>query len=193
MDEGLPEEAAALLERAAAGDERARQALVALLYDELRVIAHRQLQDQSPGHTLQTTALVNEAYLRIARAARPEGAGKGQFMALAASAMRSVLVDHARARNAAKRGGGRRAVELDELVQQYEERAVDLAALDEALARLAEIDPELARIVELRFFAGLSNEEIAQSLGVSKRTIERGWKTAQAWLAGAMGSEASAP
>jgi RNA polymerase sigma factor (TIGR02999 family) len=185
-------DATVLLERASNGDAQARRDLVALLYEELRGLARRQMRDQQSGHTLQTTALVNEAYVRLVKSALPHGGSRGQFLALAATAMRSVLVDHARARAATKRGGGQRPASLDELdgiVAQYEERALDLPALDAALGELALMDPELARIVELRFFVGLSNDEIAHELGVSKRTIERGWRTAQAWLARALGAE----
>ena len=192
MREDSSEHVSSLLRDAGLGDEDARRGLISALYTELHGLAHRQMADQSPGHTLQTTALVNEAVVRLMRGAPPTGREKAQFLALAAKAMRSILIDHARAKRAAKRGGSATAQPLDELVLKYEERALDLLALDEALERLEARDPELARIVELRFFGGRGSEEIAEALAVSRRTVERGWRAAQAWLAAELGGSSPA-
>lgn len=159
---------------AASADSLYRQ-----LEGELRRLAARQLDRQEPGHTLQTTALVNEAWLRLA----PLGyEGREHFLAVAARAMRSVLVDHARRKRADRRGGGAVRLELDEALVGFEAGAEDLVALDAALAELESADPTLASIVELRFFAGLSNPEVARVQGTSLRSVERGWRAARAWL-----------
>jgi RNA polymerase sigma factor (TIGR02999 family) len=169
-----------------AGGSQAAAALLPLVYDELRQIARRLLAEQGRGHTLQPTALVHEAWLRLADQTLAGGADHAHFLRLGARAMRFVLVDHARARMADKRGGGGRKVtlEIDELAI---EPGPDLLALDDALVQLGQVDPELVRLVELRFFGGLSHEEIAQNLGVSLRTVERSWRLARAFLAKAMG------
>lgn len=152
-----------------------------LVYAELRRLARRAMSRQAPGHTLQTTALLHEAWLRLEKVgARWES--EEHFLAVAARAMRSVLVDHARRRSADKRGGGRQRVDLDDLVDVLQQRSADLLALDEALAELARLDEELGRIVELRFFGGLKHPAIADLLGVSLRRVERGWSTARSWL-----------
>jgi RNA polymerase sigma-70 factor (ECF subfamily) len=156
--------------------------LIPILYDELRRLAGHFLRGERPGHTLQPTALVNEAYLRIAS----QHAGfenREQFMAIAAQAMRRILVDYARQRVAAKRGGGMPLADLDEamagpLVQQSE----DLLAIDEALERLTAIDPQQARVVEMRYFGGLTVEETAAALAIAPRTVKREWAMAKAWL-----------
>jgi len=176
----------ALLRAWSQGDESARDQLLPLIYGELHRQAARQLRSQPAGHTLQATALVHEAYLRFADAPA-DWQGRSHFFGVAARAMRSILVDHARARRAAKRGGGGMAVTLGaaERAGELPETAnadVDVEALDEALTRLASLDPRQARVVELRYFAGLSIEETAGVLGVSHATVEREWKTARLWL-----------
>jgi RNA polymerase sigma factor (TIGR02999 family) len=164
------------------GDSASGERLLSLVYGELRRLARGQL-DRGPGQsTLQPTALVHEAYLRLVEKDSASWQGRQHFYAVAARAMRSVLIDHARARAAAKRGGDLQRVPLERVLVEVEERAMDLLALDEALERLADMDGELARLVELRFFAGMSLAETADVLGVSTRTVERSWRTARAWL-----------
>ena len=170
-----------LLERMRAGDARAAGELAPLVYSELHEIAERCMREQRGGHTLQPTALVHEAWLRIAG----PGAGfddRAHFLAVAARAMRNLLVDHARARSAEKRGRRAEISPADALVAVFEQRSLDLVAIDAALEKLARIDVELLRVVELRFFAGLSIAETATVLGVSTPTVERSWRSARAWL-----------
>lgn len=152
------------------------------VYDELRKLARHYLRRERAGQSLQATALVNEAYLRLKRDKRQPWQNRTHFLAIAANSMRQILVERARARKAAKRGGEQIRITLDEAVAAGGEREIDLMALDEALTRLAVIDPEAARIIELRFFAGLSIEEAAESLGISPATVKRGWNMARAWL-----------
>jgi RNA polymerase sigma factor (TIGR02999 family) len=170
-----------LLARWNAGDEEAFRALVPLVYHELRRIAHRYLEKERPGHTLQTTALVHEAYLRLDKqgAAHPEN--RAHFFAMAAELMRQILVDYARSHRAAKRGGGQK-VTLDGATFSVKNKGVELIALDDALSGLAKLDPQQGRIVELRFFGGLSIEETAHVLGISPATVKREWATARVWL-----------
>jgi RNA polymerase sigma factor (TIGR02999 family) len=137
---------------------------------------------EHPGHTLQTTAVVNEAYLRLINRQRVRWQNRAHFFAIAAHLMRSILVDHARSHAYAKRGGGARKIALDEAMIISQERAADVVGLDEALGQLAEIDPQQSRIVEMRFFAGLTIEETAEVLSLSPATIKREWSTAKAWL-----------
>jgi RNA polymerase sigma factor (TIGR02999 family) len=158
------------------------------VYADLRDLAHRYLSLERPGHTLQPTALVHEAYLRISAQTSRLDLDRAEIIAAAAGAMRLVLVDHARRRRAEKRGGSARRMPLDDVVASYEERAIDLVAVDEALSRLATFDAGLAKLVELRFFGGLAEEEIAAILGVSARTVRRGWRTARLWLARELGA-----
>ena len=172
----------ALLAELQAGDTQAARRLMPLVYDEFREIAARYLRRERGNHTLQPTALVNEAYLRLIDQSRVQWQGKTHFFAVGAQAMRRVLVDHARSRERLKRGGQRARVTLDEAVALSPERDEDVLALDEALEKLAALDDRQARIVELRFFAGLNVEEVAQLLGVSKRTVEGDWTMARAWL-----------
>jgi len=166
----------------ASGDGSARQELLAGLYEDLRLRARRYMRGQRPDHTLQTTALVNEACLRLLGQDGASWNGRDHVLALAASAMRSVLVDHARARLRAKRSAPGLRVPLDELIEGFQENGVDVLALDEALAHLARENPRQARVVEVRFFAGLGLEETAAALGISVDTVKADWRFARAWL-----------
>lgn len=175
-------EATRLLLRLQAGDPGAGEALFDLVQAELRRLAGRYMRDQPAEHTLQPTALVNEAWLRLCGPDEVRFESRGHFLAVAARAMRSILVDHARARETQKRGEGHRPQPIDELLARVEERAHDLLALDAALERLERHDADLARIVVLRFFGGMTVDEVGEHLGVSGRTVDRGWRTARAWL-----------
>jgi RNA polymerase sigma factor (TIGR02999 family) len=179
-------EALAALSR---GTPEAMDRLMPLVYRELKAIAHRQLRAESSGHTLSTTAVVHEAYFRLAEQSRVEWADRGQFFAIAARAMRRVLIDYARQHAAVRRGGpGRSSVALELLEHgdspaiSVPQRAESLLALDEALENLRRMDERLARVVECRFFAGLSELETAEALGLSQRTVARDWRMARAWL-----------
>ncbi len=172
-----------LLQQAAGGDAESNERLFELVYDELHRQARRQMLGQPLGHTLQATAIVHEAYMRIAKREGFHWESRGHFLATAARAMRCVLVDHARGKQRHKRGGGdleRRP--LDGVVVAYEENAVDLIALDTALEQLAERDAQAARIVELRFFGGHTVQEAAELLGISEATAKRDWVAARTWL-----------
>jgi RNA polymerase sigma factor (TIGR02999 family) len=165
------------------GDRAALDGLLPLVYRELHGQAERFMRGQSPGHTLQVTGLVHEAYLRLVDQAGVEWQSRAHFFGVAGKAMRSILVDHARARGAVKRGGGARQLTLGAAgAAAGVEAPVDVLALDEALTRLAALDPEQARLVELRYFTGLSIEETAEVLGVSPATVKRQWQVARAWL-----------
>jgi RNA polymerase sigma factor (TIGR02999 family) len=164
------------------GDQGAREALIPLVYDELRRLARRYLRRERPDHTLQSAALVNEAYLRLIRQDQPQWQNRAHFFGVAAQLMRHILVDHARNRAAAKRGAGAPRLTLDPDVALPQARDVDLVALDDALNQLAALDPQQSRLVELRFFGGLSIEETSVVLGVSPATVKREWATARAWL-----------
>ena len=170
-----------LLARWSGGDKEAEQELFRLVYEPLRRIARRQLARVRPGHTLQTTAVVNEAYFRLA-ARGASWQGRTHFFAVSAKAMRHILIDYARSRGYAKRGGGAGRVTFDEGAVASAGKAADLVALDEALERLAERYPRRSEVVELRYFGGLTNEEIAEELNVSAATVERDWRYARAWL-----------
>lgn len=174
----------ALLVKWLAGDQQALELLLPLAYQELRRIAARQLHDERAQHTLVPTALVHELYLRLVDQRRASWENRAQFFGVAAQLMRRILVDHARARRAGKRGGLAPLLSLDGLdVPEPDVRALDdVIAIDEALEHLAARDPEQARIVELRFFAGLSVEEVAHLVGRSARTVKREWRLARAWL-----------
>jgi RNA polymerase sigma-70 factor (ECF subfamily) len=152
------------------------------VYDELRSLAERHLHEQRPDHTLQPTALVHEAYLRLAQGTKAEGIDQLDLLRLAARAMRSVLVDHARRRKAMKRKGTGHRVSLDAVAAVYGRSAIDLVALDDALTKLAELEPQWATLIELRFFGGCTEEETAELLKVSSRTVRRQWRGARAWL-----------
>ena len=165
------------------GDPHAAEQLLPLVYDELRKLAAEKMANERPGQTLEATALVHEAYLRlVGNGAEPHFNGRGHFFAAAAQAMRNILVDNARRKRRPKHGGGRHRVTLDEALPAPPDDADELLALDEALSRLAAEDPEAARIVQLRYFAGLSVEEAAQALGVSRAHAYRQWTFARAWL-----------
>jgi RNA polymerase sigma factor (TIGR02999 family) len=165
------------------GDPHAAKQLLPLVYDELRKLAAEKMANERPGQTLEATALVHEAYLRlVGPGAEPHWNGRSHFFAAAAQAMRNILVDNARRKRRPKHGGGRHRVTLDEALPAPPDDADRLLALDEALSRLAAEDPEAARIVQLRYFAGLSVEEAAQALGVSRAHAYRQWTFARAWL-----------
>jgi len=166
-----------------AGDPNAASRLLPLVYDQLRALAGRYMKRERPDHTLQPTALVHEAYLRLIDGDRVDLNGKTHFFALAASQMRRILADHARARNAAKRGGKTRRVSLHDGAGFKEDGVVDMLVLDEALERLGRESPRQSRVVELRYFGGLSVEETARTLGVSASTVKGDWRVARAWLA----------
>jgi len=176
----------ALIARLSEGKEDVEAALLPLVYDELRSLAHHYMRSERRGHTLQTTALVHEAFLKMGGGEEAEFEGKSHFMRIAARAMRRVLIDHARRRLAEKHGGGRPRQPLEEVEVLLGEPDVDFLALDEALDKLGEMDEHLAQIVELRFFAGLSAEEAANVLGVSVRKLQYDWRMARAWLKQAM-------
>ncbi|HSK45857.1 MAG TPA: sigma-70 family RNA polymerase sigma factor [Candidatus Binatia bacterium] len=179
----LPQPVSELIEKWKAGDREALNALVPLLYNELHSLAHHYLQGERSSHTLQTTALVHEAYLRLAKQGPFQTQNREHFVAIAARLMRQILVDYARNRNAAKRGAECR-VELDEdLLEPFQHRGTDVVALDDALKELAQLDQQQSLIVELRFFGGLTVEETAAVLGTSAATVGRDWSMARAWLA----------
>ena len=164
------------------GDQGARDALIPLIYNELRRIARRNLWRERPDHTLQSAALVNEAYLRLVRQKAPEWQNRAHFFGVAAQMMRHILVDHARTRLAAKRGAGAPRLSLDPEIALPQPPELDLMALDGALNKLAALDPQQSRLIELRFFGGLSVEETALVMGISPRTVDRVWAAARAWL-----------
>lgn len=163
------------------GDHEAEARLMALVYDELRRLAGRYMRREKPGHSMQATALVHEAYLRLVEQ-RNDWQNRAHFFGVAAQMMRRILVDHARARIAAKRGGLGQKISLDEALVFSEKPSAEILALDEALDRLAKWDPRQCRIVELMFFGGLTEEETAETVGVSSRTVKRDWSVAKAWL-----------
>jgi len=177
-----PETLTALLLAWGQGDEPALERLVPLVDSDLRHLARRHMRREQAGHTLQTTALVNEAYLRFVEGPRVRLRDREHFFALAAALMRHILVDHARAKRNLKRGGGLRRVALSEVFVTSPQRGTHLIALDEALDALAALDPRRGRVVELRVFGGLSVEETARAMGVSVQTVMRDWKLARAWL-----------
>lgn len=179
-----------LLEAVGSGSPQAADRLFPIVYGELRRLAQSILRGERPGHTLQATALVHEAYVKLVGQDSLGIRGRAEFFAVAAQAMRRILVDHARVRNSQKRGGGGAAMSLsdgvDSAIRDYQDRAVDLEALDNALTRLAAMDGRKARLVELRFFGGLTLTDAADMLGLSVRSAEREWSAARAWLRAAM-------
>ena len=177
-----------ILGRARAGDERARGELIALIYDELRRVASRLMRRERPDHTLPPTAVVHEAVMRLLGDGVFDRAADRSFLfAAAARAMREVLIDHARRRAAARRGGGRLHVALDEVVDYFEGQGLDVVAVHEALDRLAELDGRQAQVMTLRYFGGMTVAEVAAALGISVATVEHDWRLARAWLAGQLG------
>jgi RNA polymerase sigma factor (TIGR02999 family) len=164
------------------GDKAAFDRLVPVVYEELRQQASRYLRRERPGQTLQTTDLIHEAYIRLVDQKNEHWQNRAQFFGIAAQLMRRILVDHARARRSAKRGGGDLRISLNEEMAIAESRDVSLIVLDEALNRMAEVYVQESKVVELRFFAGLGVEETAEALGVSPRTVKRAWRFAKAWL-----------
>lgn len=183
MDTSTQSEITMLLIDLSDGNREALDKLIPLVYRELRQMAARYLRREAASHTLQTTALVHEAYLKLVDQKKMRWQNRSHFFAIAAQAMRRILIDHARNRLSAKRGGSEQKIALDEgAIDISEERASSLIALDEALERLAGIDMQKSRIVELRFFGGLSIEETAESLGIGTATVIRQWRMAKAWL-----------
>jgi RNA polymerase sigma factor (TIGR02999 family) len=164
------------------GDRNVAERLMPLVYEELRGLARQYLQREREDHTLQATGLVHEAYLRLVDQTTTTWRDRAHFFAVAAGVMRRVLVDYARKHRAAKRGGGLEKIQLDEAVLLLPERDVDLVALDEVLKDLEKLDPRQSQTVELRFFGGLTVEEVAEVLGISPRTVKREWRLARAWL-----------
>ena len=180
--DGTRNDVTQLLQQWQRGDPGAMDRLLPLVYDELRRVARARLRSERDTHTLQATALVHEAYLRLVGAGRPTAQNRAHFFAIAARLMRQILVDHARRRRARKRGGGETAITLPEWVRTPEIDVVDLLALDQALVELTAMDPRLTQVVELRFFAGLTIDETSEALTVSAVTVERDWMVAKAWL-----------
>jgi RNA polymerase sigma factor (TIGR02999 family) len=180
-----------LLVRWREGDRQALEKLMPMVYDELRRLARHYLRRERSDHTLQSTALVHEAYLRLAGGDAPNWQNRAHFFGVAAHIMRQVLVEHARAHGAAKRGGSSCKLVLDEAVAFPQQIDVDVVALDRALGELSELDAQQGRIVELRFFGGLTIEDTSEVLGISPATVKRDWVTARAWLFRAMTGEAA--
>jgi RNA polymerase sigma factor (TIGR02999 family) len=177
-----PHEITQLLAEWSEGNQAALDKLYPLVYNELRRLAHGYLRRERKGHTLQTTALINEAYLRLVDQKYVHWANRSHFFGISAQIMRRILIDHARRYEYAKRGGGAQRISLDEVAVVAKERARSLLMLDEALKSLAEIDPRRSEVVELRYFGGLNNEEIARVLKISENTVTRDWNMARAWL-----------
>jgi RNA polymerase sigma factor (TIGR02999 family) len=174
-----------LLGQARAGDERARDELVALAYDQLRRVASGLMKRERPDHTLSATAVVHEAVIRLLRDSVLDSAPDRSYLfAAAARAMRQVLIDHARQRAAGRRGGGRRRVPLDAVLDYFEGQKLDVVAVHEALDRLAELNERQAQVMTLRYFGGMTVPEVAEALGVAVATVERDWRLARAWLGG---------
>jgi len=177
-----PDQITQLLKDWSHGDQVARDQLMPLVYEELRRMAHQHMRKERPGHTLQTSALVHEAFVKLVDQTDVQWQNRAHFFGIAAQMMRRILVDHARSRQYAKRGGDVRRVSLDEVAIVSDERAADVVALDDALTSLAAVDQRKSQIVELRFFGGLSIDETATVLAVSPGTVMRDWTLAKAWL-----------
>jgi RNA polymerase sigma-70 factor, ECF subfamily len=182
MSESAPNEITQQLIAWSKGDETALEQLIPAVYQELRRMADRCLRGENAGHSLQPTALVHEAYLRLIDQTKVEWHNRAHFFGVAAQMMRRILIDHAKAKHRAKRGGGAQRLSLDETANYTHERAAELVALDDALKELSEIDERKSRIVELRYFGGLTVEETAQVLSISDKTVMRDWNLAKAWL-----------
>jgi len=171
-----------LLEAWSQGDQTALEKIMPLVYDELHRMAQRFMSRQKPGHTLQATALINEAFIKLVGQEEKQWKNRSHFFAVAAQAMRHILVDYARSKQSTKRGGNEQRTEFDEAVSVSNERANEIVALDDALIELAGVDPRKARVVEMRYFGGLSVEETAKVLNISTVTVMRDWSLAKAWL-----------
>jgi RNA polymerase sigma-70 factor (ECF subfamily) len=171
-----------ILKRASCGDDSAVKRLMPLVYDELRALAESYLRQERPDHTLQATALVHEAYVRLIKQEDVEWQNRAHFFGVAAQAIRRILVDHARGHKRAKRGGDRQRLHLEEDIALSDAPDLDLLALDEAMEKLAAFHERAAHVVELRFFGGLNREEVAEFLGISLRTVADDWRLARAWL-----------
>lgn len=182
MSQRAPNEISELLQAWGRGDESAPDRLIPLVYGELRRLAHRYMSQERPGHTLQTTALVNEAYLRLVNWPEGRWENRAHFFAVSAQMMRRILVDFARDKQTQKRGGEALQVSLSEASAFTVDRGADLVALDETLTALAKIDPRKAKVVEMRFFGGLSVKEVSEVLKVSEETVLRDWRLAKVWL-----------
>ena len=182
MEHVPPNQVTLLLQGWRNGDRKALDALLPLVYQELRRLAHFQLRNERPDHTLQSAALVHEVYLRLIGLNPPQWESRTHFFAIAAQLMRQILVDYARRHVAAKRGGGACKLSLEEATVLSKQKDVDVLSLDDALNALAKIDPRQSRVVELRFFAGLSLAEISEALEIAPATVQRDWTTARAWL-----------
>lgn len=178
----LPSEVTQLLINWSKGDGEALDELIPLVEVELRRLARRYMARESPDHTLQTSALINEAYIRLIDQQNVPWKNRAHFFAVSAQVMRHILVDHARKHAYAKRGGGARQVPLDEAVARVDQKAEELVALDDALKTLANLDPRKSQVIELRFFGGLSLDETAEVLKISSPTVQREWRSARAWL-----------
>lgn len=182
MTESQSHQVTQLLIKWSNGDKAALDKLMPLIHEELRRLAHQYMSRERSGHTLQTSALVNEAYIRLVNRKGVQWQNRAHFFAIAANSMRSILVDHARSHAYAKRGGGAHKITLDDGLIVSQERAAEVVALDDVLKQLADIDPQQSRIVELRFFGGLTIEETAEVVQLSPATIKREWNIAKAWL-----------
>ncbi len=181
-----PGEITALLQKLSRGDKEAQQELIPHVYKQLRLLAANCLRSERPNHSLQATALIHEAYLKIIDQDRVDWQSRAHFFAVAAKVMRRILVDHARQRLAQRRGGGAVRIELDESLMVSDAKCGLIADLHEALERLEAVGERPARIVEMRFFAGMTEEQIGEILGIATRTVKRDWKFAKAWLHGEM-------
>src|ERR1044072_9455668 len=182
MDSSSPNSVTQLLVAWSDGDQSARDQLISVVYEELHQLAHRYMKRESPGHTLQTSALVNEAFVRLVDQKNVRWQNRAHFFGIAAQMMRRIQVDYARSRNYARRGGGAAQISLDEALIVSDERSAEVVNVHEALERLAELDARKSQIVELRFFGGLSIDETAVVLSVSPGTVMRDWTLAKAWL-----------
>ncbi|MCZ6834909.1 MAG: sigma-70 family RNA polymerase sigma factor [Planctomycetota bacterium] len=171
------------------GDDSASEGLMELLYDDLRAIASRMMHSERPNHTLQPTAVVHEAYLRLIDQKHTDWKNRAHFLAVSAEIIRRILIDYARKQNAAKRGGNNQRVTLDNHLAMCEERDLDLLALDEAMNRLALLNERQTKVIELRFYGGMTEKEVATVLGVSRTTIADDWSVARAWLSRELSGE----
>jgi RNA polymerase sigma-70 factor, ECF subfamily len=184
VSEGKHEEITVLLGRLTQGDLEATPRLISLVYGELRRLAATYMRRERSDDTLQPTALVHEAYLKLVQQRNVDWQGRSHFFSIAAQMMRRILIDHARERLREKRGGGKKPISLDDAIVIAPEQSLELICLNRSLDRLARFDPRQAKIVELRFFGGLSVDEVAEALGVSAKTVQREWNVAKAWLHG---------